>query len=149
MPSENASQSSAPRLHLFVYGTLQLPDILYAVVGARWHGRAAVLEGYARYQVRGKPYPAIVVEPTGSVSGLLYSEVGALELERLDRYEGELYERCTLGVRVGGSRLSAVGYVLGDRHSALLSPEAWDLAAFERNHLAEYLGRISLTQRAP
>jgi len=141
---------ASPRLHLFAYGTLQLPDILHAVVGERWHGRAAVLDGYACYRIRGKPYPAIVVEPTGSVSGLLYSDVGAPELERLDRYEGELYERRTLGVRVDGTPLTAaVGYVLADRHRSLLSAQGWELAAFEREHLAEYLQRISLTLRAP
>jgi gamma-glutamylcyclotransferase (GGCT)/AIG2-like uncharacterized protein YtfP len=150
MTSEHSiSEARSSRLQLFVYGTLQLPDILHAVVGERWQGTAAVLDGYARYRVRGKPYPAIVAAPSGSVSGLLYSEVGALELEQLDRYEGELYERRTLGVRVGGSTLSAFGYVLGDRHHSLLSTESWDLAAFERDHLAEYLGRISLTRRAP
>jgi gamma-glutamylcyclotransferase (GGCT)/AIG2-like uncharacterized protein YtfP len=136
-------------VQLFVYGTLQLPDVLQAVVGARWHGRAALLEGYARYRVDGKPYPAIVSEAAASVSGLLYGDVGALELELLDRYEGELYERRTLSVRAGGSTLSAVGYVLGDRHRSLLSTEQWELAAFERDHLADYLERISVTRRAP
>jgi gamma-glutamylcyclotransferase (GGCT)/AIG2-like uncharacterized protein YtfP len=136
-------------VQLFVYGTLQLPDVLQAVVGERWHGRAAVLEGYARYRVQGKPYPGIIVEPAGSVSGLLYSDVGALAISRLDQYEGELYERRTLAVRVGGSTLTAVSYVLGDRYRSLLSTEGWELATFERDHLAEYLERISLTQRAP
>jgi gamma-glutamylcyclotransferase (GGCT)/AIG2-like uncharacterized protein YtfP len=135
-------------LQLFVYGTLQLPDILHAVVGERWHGRTALLEGYARYRMLGKPYPAIVADPTGSVLGLVYSGVSAPALESLDRYEGELYERRTLSVRVGSSILTAVSYVLGDRHRSLLLAEDWDLAGFER-HLADYQQRISVTHRAP
>jgi hypothetical protein len=73
----------------------------------------------------------------------------APELQHLDHYEGELYERRALSVRVGGSTLSAVGYVLGDGHRSLLSTEPWELAAFERDHLADYLEHISVTRRAP
>lgn len=149
MSSENSAPPVSSRLQLFVYGTLQLPDILHAVVGERWHGSAAVLEGYARYRVRGKPYPAIIAEPAGSVLGLLYTEVSAPAIERLDRYEGELYERRTFTVRVGSSPVAAVGYVLGHRHRSLLSTEGWDLAAFERDELGQYLQRIAATHRAP
>ena len=134
---------------LFAYGTLQLPEVLQAVLGLRWQGAPALLPGYARYRVRGKPYPAIVPEPGGNVAGLVYSGVGATELEQLDHYEGELYERRTLSVRAGGATLAAVTYVLGDQHRALLSNESWELGAFEREHLHDYLRSISLTRRAP
>ena len=136
-------------LCLFAYGTLQLPDILEAVLGLRWQGAPALLPGYARYRVRGKPYPAIVPEPGGNVAGLLYPGVRAAELEHLDRYEGELYERHALSVRVDGATRAAVAYVLGEQHRALLSNESWELGAFEREHLTEYLRTISGTRRAP
>src|SRR3954470_393084 len=110
-------------LYLFAYGTLQLPEILEAVVAGRWQGTPALLQGYARYRLRGKPYPAIVPEPGGNVAGLVYPGVGAAELEQLDRYEGDLYERHTLGVRAGGAALRALTYVLRAQHRALLSNE--------------------------
>lgn len=140
--------STAP-VSLFAYGTLQLPDVLHAVVGQRWPGEPALLVGYGRYRLRGKPYPAIVAEPAGNVAGLLYGGVGTEELALLDSYEGELYERRTVTVRVGGATHSALVYVLGEQHRSLLSSEAWELGAFEREHLAEYLQRIALTRRAP
>jgi gamma-glutamylcyclotransferase (GGCT)/AIG2-like uncharacterized protein YtfP len=136
-------------LHLFTYGTLQLPDVLQAVLGQRWSGEAALLPGYARYRVAGKPYPAIVAEPSACVAGILYSSLGEPELEQLDQYEGELYERLALRVRVGGAERSAFSYVLRDEYRSLLSSEDWDLAAFERQHLASYLERIAGTRRAP
>ena len=140
---------STPPVNLFAYGTLQLPDVLHAVVGQRWQGDAALLVGYARYRLRGKPYPAIVAEPTGNVTGLLYAGVGAEELALLDSYEGELYERRTVNVRVGGDAQPALVYVLGARHYSLLCGEAWELGEFERESLAAYLPGIALTRRAP
>jgi len=135
--------------YLFAYGTLQLPLILQAVVGGHWPGTPALLQGYARYRVRGKPYPAIVPEPGGNVAGLVYPGVGANEIEQLDRYEGDLYERQTLDVRAGGATLQALTYVLREQHRALLSNESWELGAFEREHLSNYLLEISVTRRAP
>lgn len=140
---------SAAAVSLFAYGTLQLPDVLQAVVGRRWQGEPALLVGYGRYRVRGKPYPAVIAEPAGNVAGLLYEGVGAEELALLDSYEGELYERRTVNVRVGRDAHPAVVYVLGERHRSLLSSEAWELGEFEREHLAAYLQRIALTRRAP
>jgi hypothetical protein len=75
--------------------------------------------------------------------------VTPLELERLDDYEGELYERRSLGVWVGAQTLQAFTYLLRREYRALLSAEPWQLADFEREHLASYLSRISLTRRAP
>ena len=140
---------SAPPVSLFAYGTLQLPDVLQAVVGQRWQGEPALLAGYARYRVRGKPYPAVVSEASGNVAGLLYSGIGAAELALLDSYEGELYERRDVSVRVGGDARPAVVYVLGEQYRLLLSSDAWELGEFEREHLAEYLQRIARTRRAP
>jgi gamma-glutamylcyclotransferase (GGCT)/AIG2-like uncharacterized protein YtfP len=140
---------SVPPVSLFAYGTLQLMEVLHAVVGQRWQGQPALLVGYARYRVRGKPYPAIVAEPMAQVPGLLYRGVAAEELAWLDTYEGELYERRTVDVQVGAAAHPAVVYVLGEQHRSLLSKDAWELAEFEREHLAEYLQRIAVTRRAP
>jgi len=134
---------------LFTYGTLQNADVFAQVVGRSWLSSPARLEGYARYRVNHKPYPAIVAEPGAQVHGALYSGVTPLELERLDDYEGELYERRSLRVWVGTQALEAFTYLLRQEYRALLSAEAWELADFEREHLASYLSRISLTRRAP
>ena len=134
---------------LFAYGTLQNAEILAQVVGRSWPSSPAVLKGYARYRVNDKPYPAIVEEPGAQVQGSLYSGVTEPELDRLDDYEGELYERCSLRVWVGTQALDAFTYLLRREYRALLSAELWELADFEREHLAGYLSRISVTRRAP
>ncbi|MEY2934796.1 MAG: hypothetical protein RL033_5545 [Pseudomonadota bacterium] len=141
--------SPSTSFRLFAYGTLQLPEVLQAVIGQRREGVPALLSGYRRFCVPGKPYPAMVVDARSSVPGLLYDDLSAAELELLDYYEGELYERHELLVRVQSAQIPAMSYVLSAAHGALVTEEPWDLQAFEREHLTSYLQRLGHTRRAP
>jgi gamma-glutamylcyclotransferase (GGCT)/AIG2-like uncharacterized protein YtfP len=134
---------------LFTYGTLQVSEIFEHIVGRSLSSCPALLDGYARYRVDQRVYPAIVRQAGATVSGLLYSGVDTRELEHLDVYEGELYQRTWLEVRAGSGMTGAWTYVLGDAHLDQLAPDPWDLETFERDHLASYLARVSVTRRAP
>jgi len=123
--------------------------VLALIVGRSLVGVDAVLEGHARFGLTDKVYPAIIAQPGGRVQGLLYSGITPGELERLDEYEGPLYERRELLVICSGAPTRAFTYVLGERHVELLSPEPWDFERFRREHLESYLARIALTSRAP
>ena len=57
--------------NLFTYGTLQNAEVLAQVVGRSWPSSPALLDGYARYRVNDKPYPAIVEQPGAQVQGSL------------------------------------------------------------------------------
>jgi gamma-glutamylcyclotransferase (GGCT)/AIG2-like uncharacterized protein YtfP len=135
--------------HLYTYGTLQLPQIMSQIVGRPVFGRPARLAGFARFRIRDRVYPAIVESPGAEVGGVIYEGLAAAELVRLDDYEGPLYERRAVEVDVEGGTSSAYTYVLRPEHVERLSSEPWDLARFEREHLASYLARISVTLRAP
>jgi gamma-glutamylcyclotransferase (GGCT)/AIG2-like uncharacterized protein YtfP len=134
---------------LYSYGTLQLPPIISLIVGRALEGQPATLSGYARYRIAGRVYPGLVEATGGSVSGVLYQGLDAAEMDRLDVYEGPLYERRDLPVEVGGGVTPAWTYVLRPEHAHRLSREGWDLERFQREHLASYLARISATYRAP
>jgi gamma-glutamylcyclotransferase (GGCT)/AIG2-like uncharacterized protein YtfP len=134
---------------LFTYGTLQVSEIFEHIVGRALASCPARLEGYARYRVDQRVYPAIVRQSGAQVAGLLYSGLDARELEHLDVYEGELYERTRLVVQAGGALIEAWTYVLGDAHLDQLATDPWDLETFQREHLASYLTRVSVTRRAP
>jgi gamma-glutamylcyclotransferase (GGCT)/AIG2-like uncharacterized protein YtfP len=135
--------------HVYAYGTLQVPAIIAQIVGREVVGCPARLSGYARWCIEGRLYPAIVEAPASEVDGIVYPGLDTAELERLDTYEGELYERRELPVRVGDVTIAACTYVLRAEHAHWLSREPWDLARFEREHLASYLARVSRTSRAP
>jgi gamma-glutamylcyclotransferase (GGCT)/AIG2-like uncharacterized protein YtfP len=123
--------------------------IIEHIVGRPLAGVPARLEGYARFRVRGRVYPAIVEAAGGEVSGVLYPALLAAELERLDIYEGDLYERREVSVWEGSLEHRAATYVLRPELRHELSDEPWDLATFTRDHLEEYLAIVSQTSRAP
>jgi gamma-glutamylcyclotransferase (GGCT)/AIG2-like uncharacterized protein YtfP len=135
--------------HLYTYGTLQVAAIIQHIVGRPLSGVPARLEGYARFRVRGRVYPAIVEAAGGEVMGMLYAGLDAAELDRLDFYEGDLYERRDVSVWSGAAAQRAATYVLRPEHRHELSDEPWDLAGFLRDHLDDYLALVSQTSQAP
>lgn len=132
-----------PRLSslIFCYGTLVFPDIWRAVCGRQLPGEAAVLKGYARYQLRGEVFPGIVASPGQVVQGVLYRGAGPRMLRRLDRYEADYYRRRLLPVRDAAGRMRmAWSYVVSDRCRERLSDLPWDARGFERRHLEDNIG---------
>lgn len=134
---------------LFAYGTLQVPQIFAHIVGRALESSPATLPGFACFRLVDRVYPGIVPAAGDRVAGVVYAGLDAGELERLDAYEGELYERQRLRLSTSGGPLEAHGYVLRSEHRHRLSSHAWDLEAFRRDQLASYLACISLTSRAP
>ena len=125
---------------VFTYGTLEIPSVMEAVTGRRFAHASAHLRGYARYLVRGRPYPGIVADPDASTPGALYLAVDAESLARLDRFEGDLYERRAVHVRrVGAPHVSAFAYVVPRARADRLSSAPWDRAGFVARHLERYL----------
>lgn len=135
--------------HLYTYGTLQVPAIIEHIVGRPLTGVPARLDGYARFRVNGRVYPAIVEAAGGEVPGVLYAGLEATELERLDFYEGGLYERREVSVWAAGVVQRAATYVLRPELRHELSDEPWDFAGFLRDHLNEYLAIVAQTAQAP
>ncbi|MDZ7748150.1 MAG: gamma-glutamylcyclotransferase family protein [Halofilum sp. (in: g-proteobacteria)] len=128
-------------LPIFVYGTLQFPDIAAAVAGRPLQGRGARLVGYARFQVQRAPFPGIAPRPGARVDGLVYEDVDAAALARIDAFEGELYrrERVCVEPHDGDGPLQAQTYVVRPRWRSALRDRDWDPEAFAREWHAAYL----------
>lgn len=136
-------------LGLFAYGTLQFPQIIAALLGRELAGVPALLREHSRFRVADRVYPAVVAAPGGEVPGVLYSGLEPADLERLDAYEGPLYERVDVTLQTSELTVAATTYLLRAEHRHRLSAEAWDLGEFQREHLASYLALVSRTARAP
>ena len=65
--------------------------------------------------------------------------VDAVSLERLDRYEADLYERLTIDVRTERGRADAFVYAIREEQTDILSSERWSEMDFRARHLREYL----------
>ena len=125
--------------NLFAYGTLANADVMRCVAGRAEGGAPAVLAAHRRRVLVGRIYPAVVPAPGESVDGVVWHGLTPDEIARLDRFEGELYERVDCSVVAAGRPLRAQLYRLRSEHEALLGSEPFRLADFEARHLTAYL----------
>ena len=128
------------RHHVFAYGSLMFPQVWRRVVCGRPAARPARLHGFERLTVRGETYPAIVERAKAWVDGVVYLDVQAGDLQRLDAFEGADYERRALRVRLldgAGDGLAAQAYVWTD--PSRLEDCSWDPDWFGRDGLPVFL----------
>jgi gamma-glutamylcyclotransferase (GGCT)/AIG2-like uncharacterized protein YtfP len=136
-------------MRFFSYGTLQFPEVLSAVTDCHLEGERAVLDDYACYLVSGKAYPGITPEHEASVEGVVYTGIGEAHFRKLDRFEGELYERVRVCLTdTEGNPLQAWTYVIRDAARDLLTRTPWNKEYFEVEHLPAFLERCRAGDRA-
>jgi len=125
---------------LFAYGTLMLPEVMEIVAGRCFAARSATLAGYRRRLLRDRVYPGLVPAAGESVEGVLWEDLDAPALARIDRFEDAPYERLELRVTVApGESCAAFVYLLRPEHRALATDAAWHEAEFRASHLRDYL----------
>ncbi|MFX1679852.1 gamma-glutamylcyclotransferase [Mitsuaria sp. CC2] len=132
--------------HAFTYGTLMWPDIMARVCGGDAEPSAppvaATLADHARHPVRGHDYPGMIPATGHQVVGRLYLDVPESAWERLDRFEGEDYERHEVLVTLAdGSWQRAWTYLFKPQAAARLDDGEWDEARFEREGKARFVSR--------
>jgi len=129
---------------LFVYGTLMDTEVFFAVTGIpQPESEKALLQDFARYQVRKAPYPGILPYPGGRVDGLLLFDLPSALWPRLDEFEGPLYERRPLTVTTADSLVTAAwAYIVPQHLGAYLSNAPWSLERFRREDKPILLGAL-------
>ncbi len=104
--------------YLFVYGTLSFSEILSAAVGRKIEKKdyqPAALHGFKRLAVKDARFPVIRKCEGCWVEGFFVHPVTREELERLDDWEGNLYERTQVQIGTeAGETLDA--WVFADIH---------------------------------
>ncbi|MGD9948980.1 MAG: gamma-glutamylcyclotransferase family protein [Desulfobulbus sp.] len=124
MPAEQS-------LDLFTYGSLMCEDIMTDVAGARLRCTPATLNGYRRFLVKEEEYPGVVAERGGVVSGIVYHGIEPASWQRLDRFEGEMYERKPVTVLSADGRTAVVDcYLFRPEFAHRLTATEWDFTAF-------------------
>lgn len=128
-------------MHLFTYGSLMFPAVWQRVVRGTYRSHRAVLPGYLRRAVKGATYPVVYpASTTSEVEGVLYYQVTADDLKRLDRFEGDYYQRRGESVRLSdGQLINAEVYVLKEAFHSIASDQDWDQKQFEREGLSSFL----------
>ena len=99
-------------MRLFLYGSLRDPDALAELSGdpsLRHRWRAAELRGWRVVRLRHSRYPTLI--RARAVTPGIVAEVGAVALDRLQRYEGDAYRLQRVTVHVAGTRLPAWAWI--------------------------------------
>ncbi len=126
--------------NLFAYGTLMCEDIMGDVSGCHPPSPSpGTLKGYSRWSVKGEPYPALVRDEKKLVEGMVYRNVPDSAWDRLDAFEGEMYERRLVRIDLeDGTTLLAMTYVVRPEFLDHLEKPEWDFAHFLRNGKAGF-----------
>ncbi len=124
---------------LFVYGSLLFDDVFRAVTGRSADHEPAVLADHARYRVRGASYPAVVPEPGAETEGVVYARLDDDTMAALDRFEGDMYTRERVAVRLpSGQQKQVDTYVFAAHLHDLLERLPWDPAVQGRAARIEF-----------
>jgi len=125
---------------LFSYGTLQADKVIKAVIGRVPQRRQGVIRGYRCSLVRNQVYPGIIPQSDHQVEGCCFFGLSEAELQAIDRFESDLYQRETVAVMLSDQCIiSAFVYVLKPQNIALLSDTPWDYSIFLARDLDRYV----------
>ena len=118
-----------------------------AIVSQKYSKQRALLKGFARYQVRDEDYPAIIpaeqsAEVPNEVHGVIYRDIDAVDLLRLDDFEGDQYYRKGVTVELEDqTTLTAHSYIFRPEYRHLLIEKSWKPEAFELYKMPRFLNR--------
>jgi gamma-glutamylcyclotransferase (GGCT)/AIG2-like uncharacterized protein YtfP len=122
-------------MNLFAYGTLMDSEIMEDVCGEACRSQRATLLHYVRKRVCGEVYPAIAAQPGGAVAGVVYFDLSSAAMSRLDRFEGDLYQReVAVVICDHGESIDTHTYVISTGCVHKLSDDDWSYEDFMAKH---------------
>ena len=127
-------------IHLFTYGTLEIPEVMAAVTGRTLASAEARAKGFATFLLRGRIYPGMTAVQGASCSGRVYYDIDSRTLEILDAFEDEVYTRQRIDVEAPeGRSLQAYAYLIPPQDRECLTSTPWKPEEFITKHLVHYL----------
>jgi len=147
----------------FFYGTLMAFPILSRVIYGtqycdpwqkeRLRIRPAILYDHCRHRVRGVDYPGVIPQQGKCVRGTVVEGLSKMDIEKLDYFEGNEYDRRMVAVKVlldekqienkethrEGETLQANIYVWVEGNH-YLEDEEWDFEHFVKAKLRNWVG---------
>ncbi|MEV0711047.1 gamma-glutamylcyclotransferase family protein [Nocardia aurea] len=127
------ARASRAEGELFVYGTLQFPEVLVELIGRSPAAEPAEIPGWRVAALPGRVYPGLVPDPEAVARGVILSGLDAGEWEVLDAFEDDEYE--LRSVRSGS------GQTLAYVWTADVTAQDWQATEFAATHLAAFVTR--------
>lgn len=139
-PDGRAAMLIAQRGDLFVYGTLQFPEVLRILLGRTPDSSPVALKGWRAAALARRTYPGLV-PGNATIPGMLLTGLIAEELKVLDEYESGPYDLRKLSLTNGRPAWS---YVWTDTTSVLASN--WSADEFAAEHLPGFVVQVRAWQ---
>ena len=133
--------------NIFVYGSLMFEEVWEQLTRSHYQKIDAHLKGFIRLKVKGEEYPGIIPSPDNKVTGQLYINVCSDDIEQLDSFEGELYQRSQVIVLSSGAEYPADTYIFKPKYQTLLSGKEWDVELFREKGLRKFLTKYGYFSR--
>ena len=132
-------------MHVFTYGTLMFPEVWRIVVGREFETVEGTLAGYSIFRVRDAVFPGIIAAAGECVvRGVVYLDVDAASVERLDRFEDDFYARQrfrSTAATASDARRTRMSCRRRIRH--VLTAEPWNAETFVASGgLADFIARF-------
>ena len=114
-------------MNVFAYGTLMFPEIWQRVTGRPADGVDGQITGFSIHRVLEAEFPGIIAAAADSVvQGVVYLDVDAEAMARLDAFENDFYCREVVHVACADGQVrEAEVYVVPDSAHGVLSDEPW------------------------
>ncbi|XP_028113138.1 AIG2-like protein D isoform X6 [Camellia sinensis] len=147
-----ATSSNIEGLHqVFVYGSLLADEVVRVLLKRVPQSSPATLNGFHRFSIKGRVYPAILPVEKKKVIGRVLSGITPLELHIFDIFEDVEYKRCTVEVSLmhggflqdGSQKLQAHAYVWANSGD----PNLYGDWIFEEWRQAQMKDFIKMTMR--
>ena len=127
-------------MNVFTYGSLMFEEIWTNVVAGNYSRQDARLYGYLRRKIRGEIYPAVIAGSNEDyVDGKIYLDVSIDDINSLDVFEGEYYQKRSCECQLdGGRKIPACVYVFKNKFQYLIESEAWDPDEFSKAGVVKF-----------
>mgnify|MGYP000860520224 CR=1 FL=1 len=117
--------------NLFVYGTLMDPEIYQLVTEQKRFPSPSVAIGFKVLKIKNAVFPGMIIFCDGKAYGALYHDISEKELEKLDNYEDDFYERIIIECYSEDKQITqAWAYIVPERNHDVLSSSEWHFPKF-------------------
>ncbi len=127
--------------NVFVYGSLLFPEIAEGLCRQKLSAESAVLNGFARFALKGADYPAIIRKENSKVKGKVLLNLDERALELLTFYEGDEYELIPVKVELSEESVDALVFVWTGGNEFLETFD-WNAERFNKESLEFYRDEV-------
>ena len=124
--------------NLFTYGSLMYPEIFEAVSGQTLESKPATLLNWRRHRLEGETYPAATPCTRHQLEGVVWFNVSAQSLRRLDTFETSSYAREEVQIYTSDRAMHSA-HIYRWLDLTRLLEEDWSTHMFETHHLKKFL----------